>query len=65
MQFNDARWSLGGPGWSPGVARGLPSGFQAEMGCFCLLCKKPRGIKRGFGGSSPILGHTWPPGVSI
>ena len=48
----------------PGVARGLPSGFQAEMGCFCLFCKKPCGIKRGvWRDPPPILGRNWPPGI--
>ena len=40
-------------GGSPGVARRLHSGFQAEMGCFCLFCKKPCGIKRGVWGDPP------------
>ena len=30
MQFGGAMWSLGGPGWSPGAARGLPGGFRAQ-----------------------------------
>ena len=50
VQFGDARWSLGGPGWSPGAARGLPGGYRAIMnvseslgkGVFCPLA--PRGM---------------------
>ena len=30
MQFGDARWSLCGPGWPPGAARGLPGGYRAK-----------------------------------
>ena len=34
MQFGGARWSLGGPGWSPGAARGFPGGFGEQNECF-------------------------------
>ena len=34
MQFGGARWSLGGPGWSPGAARGFPGGFGGQNECF-------------------------------
>ena len=35
MLFSDARWSLGGPRGSPGVARELHSGFGGENECLC------------------------------
>ena len=37
MQFGGARWSLGGPGWSPVAARGLPGGFKPQKECFGKL----------------------------
>ena len=40
MQFGGARWSLGGPGWSPGAARGLPCGFRVQKECFGKLRKR-------------------------
>ena len=33
MQFDGARWSLGGPGLSPGAARGFPGGFGKQNEC--------------------------------
>ena len=33
MQFGGARWSLGGPGWSPGAARGFPVVFGEQNEC--------------------------------
>ena len=32
MQFVGARWSLGGPGWYPDTAGGLPGGFGVGVG---------------------------------
>ena len=49
-QFGGARWSLGGPGWSPGAARGLPGGFGAQKECFGKLRKSsflPPGANSG------------------
>ena len=68
MQFGDARWSLGGPGWSPGTARGLPGGYRSQNECFRKFGKRcfwPPGTKRGgLGGIlPPILGRTRPPGA--
>ena len=40
MQFGGARWSLGGPGWSPDAAGGLPGGFGAQKECFGKLRKR-------------------------
>ena len=57
MQFGDARWSLGGPGWSPGTARGLPGGYRSQNECFRKFGKRcfwPPGTKRGgLGGILP------------
>ena len=57
MQFDNARWSLGGPGWSPGVARGLPGGYGVQNECFCKFGKRcflaPWREEGGLGGSSP------------
>ena len=69
MQFDDARWSLGGPGWSPGTARGLPGGYRSQNECFRKFGKRcfwPPGTKRGgLGGIlPPILGRTRPPGIN-
>ena len=50
MQFGDARWSLGGPGWYSGTARGLPGGYRAQNECFGKFGKRcflPPDGKRG------------------
>ena len=33
MQFGGARWSLGGPWWSPGAAGRLSGGYMAQNEC--------------------------------
>ena len=53
MHFGGARCSLGGPGWSPGAARGLPGGFRAQNECirklrkmcFCTLASRGEGFR--------------------
>ena len=66
MQLGDARWSLGGPWWSPGVIRGLPDGYRAqnkclrkfEKWCFCALA-----ARGGWGVLPPsYLVRSWTPG---
>ena len=47
MQFGGARWSLGGPGWSPGAARGFPGGFGEQNECFRNGVFGPPAAKRG------------------
>ena len=50
MLFGDARFSLGGPRWSPGAARGLHSAFGVKNECFSKFenkCFWPPGITRG------------------
>ena len=61
MQFGGARQSLGGPGWSPGAARGLPGGYRAQTEGFRKFGKRcflpPWHQEGGFGGDPPpILG---------
>ena len=59
MQFGGARRSLGGPGWSPSAAEGLPGGFRAHKECldkFRKRCFLPPGCKMGaFGGFLPMF----------
>ena len=40
MQFGGARRSLGGPGWSPGIARGLPGCNRAQNEGFIKFGKR-------------------------
>ena len=50
MQFGGARRSLGGPGWSPDAARGLPGGYRAQNEGFRKFGKRcflPPGVTRG------------------
>ena len=49
MQFVGARWSLGGPRWSPGAARGLFGGYKAQNECLKKFEK----------------GCFWPPGGGL
>ena len=60
MQFDGARWSLGGPGRSLGAARGLPGGFGAQNECFGKLMKSsflfPGDNRGGFLGVLCVIG---------
>ena len=52
MQFGGARWSLGGPGWSPGAARGFPGGFGEQNECFRNGVFGPLVLREGVWGGS-------------
>ena len=79
MQFGGARWSLGGPGWSPGAARGFPGGFGEQNECFrngVFGPPAPRGgfsrlypalgVRKGVWGREKCCGMTiWPPSAAI
>ena len=57
MTFGDARWSLGGLGWSPGAAKGYLVVIGHKINVLESLGKRcfwPSGAKRGvWGGSFP------------
>ena len=40
MQFGGARWSLGGPGWPPSAAGGLPGGYREKNESFRKFGKR-------------------------
>ena len=65
MQFGDARWSLGGHGWPPSAARGLPGGYRAQNESFRMFGKRcflsPDGKMGGLVGFSLHLGEELDP----
>ena len=65
MEFGDARWSLGGPGWYPGTARGLPGGYRAQNESFRKFGKRcflpPDGKRGGLVGFSLHYGEELDP----
>ena len=68
MHFGGARQSLGGPGWCPGAARGLPGGFRAHKECldkFKQMCFLPLAEKwGGWGIPIYVLVRKWTPSGS-
>ena len=67
MQFGGARWSLGGPGWSPGAARGFPGGFGEQNECFRNGVFGPLAPREGVWGvpTSIIVRNLTPTGARL
>ena len=62
MQFGDARWSLGGPGWSQGAARRFPGGFGEQNECFRNGVFGPLVPREGvLGVPTSIIVRNWTP----
>ena len=55
MQFGGARRSLGGPGWSPGIARGLPGCNRAQNEGFIKFGKRCFWPPGGVWGAPPYI----------